>query len=87
MRYTIEDVRRNLKSVVKTAKEENISIVKLIDVNHTIMWWAMATGMMAHLNKNTLNLLDPLWTICEKEYGISLSKEDKEYLCHRFLED
>jgi len=87
MRYTIEDVRSNLKSVVKTEKEEKIPVAKLIDLNHTIMWWAVATGLMKHFHADSFNLLDAFWVICEKEFDINLKEEEKRWLFKKFIED
>lgn len=87
MRYAVEDVRNNLKSVVKFEKEEKIPAAQLIYANHTIMWWATATGLMQHLDPNSFNLLDAFWVMCEKEFNINLKEEEKRWLFKKFLED
>ncbi len=91
-RYTLEDVRRNIQSVISCKKEENledITIAELLKFNHTLMWWAMAMGAsftMKLYDGKDISLINLFWMLLE-EYGICLTQEEKIDVFENFLDD
>lgn len=90
-RYTLLDVRENIKNALKASEEENIEVLSLLKLNHTLMWWAMAMGLMSEMARITednvdVNIIEPFWKLLE-EKGIYLNQSEKEDVFKNFLDD
>jgi len=94
-RYTLADVEGNLRNVADVMGEKDnkgISVVDLLNANHTLMWWVLAHGkdfldtIRVPNRGDFLVLTAAFWSLCA-EFGIELDLEQKREVFEKFISD
>jgi len=84
---TLEDVKRNIKSVKEAVSVEKIDVVIGLEANHTMWHWARMCGLFSKINdEKDFYLTVGFWPLLEDE-EIHLTDEQKKEILINFIED